>query len=133
MPLPVVPIVTNNDDEDAADTHHVADTVVNDQESARKSGFYEAKSEKNSHTRRARQADPEADPGTNPDADSGWAGSPDATRTEPGEHSHARGRADESHVSTSPFRTLPASSQSASITAFVRMCRVSEAVPHALA
>jgi hypothetical protein len=38
MPLPVVPIVTHNDGEDAADTHHGADTIIEEQESARNFG-----------------------------------------------------------------------------------------------
>jgi hypothetical protein len=62
MPLPVVPIVTNIGG---------ADTVITDQESARKSGSSDTETDDNSPTRCARQNNPEADPGTDPEADSG--------------------------------------------------------------
>jgi hypothetical protein len=80
MPLTVVPIVTHNDGEDPADTHHGADTIVEEQESARNSGLHAPESEQIDPTLNARGGDLEGD-------------SPTSTRTNPEEDLVRFGRA----------------------------------------
>jgi hypothetical protein len=112
MPLPVVPIVTHNDGEDAVDTHHGADTIVEEQESTRNSDLHALESKQIDPMLNARGGDPEGDSPaltrTYPEEDlvcSGRTGPPDDEAPDAASpmHSPMRSpRADESRLDTSP-------------------------------
>jgi hypothetical protein len=59
MPLPVVPIVTNNDG-DGADPHNTRDMII-ESESGRNSASADQETEGNRHTHNATGSDPVAD------------------------------------------------------------------------
>jgi hypothetical protein len=79
MPLSVVPIITHNVDDDAADTHHGADTIVEEQEFAQNSDLHASESEQIGPMPNTRGGDPEGD-------------SPASTRTDPEEDLVCSGR-----------------------------------------
>jgi hypothetical protein len=107
MPLPVVPIVTHNDGEDAADTHHGADTIVEEQELAQNSGLHAPEFEQIDPTLNARGGNPEGNSPaltqTDPKEDlirSGRMGPPDDEAPDAASPTHSP-CADESRPNTS--------------------------------